>query len=429
MQLISAFVENPVKVSVGVLLLVLFGIIAMFRMPMQLSPDVEQPAITVTTDWPGASPQEIEKQVVKKQEEQLKSVEGVTKMSSECQDSQGSIVLEFRVGTNMQEALLKVNTQLQQVREYPLNADEPVIRTTSSADNAIAWFILSARPVSDEQIRQFASDHPEMKKQIDRVLRSKNEGLKVLRLRNLAAEFPAAQELLPPDLDVPKYRKFAEDNIEAQFERVPGVADSNVLGGQDPEMQVIVDPKELAARGLTIDDVRKALTEDNRDTSAGDFWEGKRRYVVRTLGEYRNPEQVADQIISESGGTAVYVKDVAEVKLGYKKPTGFVRPFGVSNIAINCQRETGANVIDVMHGLRETNARLNEGILAREGLTLTQVYDETDYINSAVGLVNQNIILGSALTIIVLMLFLHMSARTLVFVPLLAITAVAARSK
>ncbi len=104
----------------------------------------------------------------------------------------------------------------------------------------------------------------------------------------------------------------------------------------------------MASRGLTIADVRNALTENNRDISAGDFWEGKRKYIVRTLSEYRSVEQVASQIIASPEGQPVYVRDVADVKLDYKKPGGFVHGFGVPNIAVNCQRETGANVMEVM---------------------------------------------------------------------------------
>jgi hydrophobic/amphiphilic exporter-1 (mainly G- bacteria), HAE1 family len=98
MPLIEAFVRNPVKVSVGVLIVALFGFIALWRMPMQLTPEVEIPKISITTRWPGASPNEVEREIVQEQEEQLQSVEGVTKMTSECSDSSGTIVLEFSVG-------------------------------------------------------------------------------------------------------------------------------------------------------------------------------------------------------------------------------------------------------------------------------------------------------------------------------------------
>ena len=132
MHFIEACVANPVKVAVGALLLMLFGTIALVRMPMQLIPEVQTPTITVETRWPGASPQEVEREIVQEQEEQLKSVEGVQKMTSESMDSLARITLEFFVGANMEETLLKVNSRLQQVREYPEEADEPVIATSNS---------------------------------------------------------------------------------------------------------------------------------------------------------------------------------------------------------------------------------------------------------------------------------------------------------
>ncbi len=420
------FIDNPVKVAVGVILLMMFGLLAMVDMPLQMSPDVERPRVSVRTRWPGASPQEIEKEIVNEQEEQLKSVEGITKMSSECSDSSGEITLEFLVGTNMQEAVLKVNSQLQQVREYPLNADKPVIRTSSSSDRPIAWFILSARPPSQETLLAFAEKHPELRTEIQRVLNSSNTGLLMFRLRELATNHPECEELLPAKINVPEFRKFAEEAIESQFERIAGVADSEVRGGEIRQLQVIVDPNRLAARGLTIDDLRQSLLADNTDVSAGDFWEGKRRYVVRTLGQYQSLEEVENQIITSDSGRPVYIRDVADVKIGHQKPTGFVRRFGTTNLSITCSRDAGSNVIEVMKQVKKEVQRLNDGILARNNLVLSQVYDETVYIKSAVGLVQQNIILGGSLTVIILMLFLHLNARAILFVPVLGSSALAA---
>jgi HAE1 family hydrophobic/amphiphilic exporter-1 len=427
MHPIEAFIVNPVKVTVAVLLLALFGIIALLRMPMQLTPEVQIPTISVSTRWPGASPQEIEREIIQEQEEQLKAVEGVTKMSSESMDSSGTITLEFRVGTNMEEALLKVNSRLQQVPEYPEDSDEPVIQTSSSADRAIAWFILSTKMPDAKTVQQFIDEHPELADDLKPVLAAHSPALAELRLRRAAAKHAIVEEeLLPPPIDLPAQRKFAEDQIETQFERVDGVSNSNVLGGRDPELQVVVDPQRLAARQLTITNVRDALRAQNKDTSGGDFWEGKRRWVVRTLGQFRDPEQVANQVLTVVDGAPVYVRDVAEVRIGFKKPDGFVRRYGNECIAINVIRDSSANVLQVMQGLQEANQRLNEGVLKTQGLTLNQVYDETEYIYSAVGLVNENIILGGTLTVIILMLFLHIGTRTLFVAPLLAGTAVAA---
>jgi HAE1 family hydrophobic/amphiphilic exporter-1 len=134
MNLIAACVANPVKVAVGVILTTLFGILAIFSMPVQLTPEVQIPTVTVDVSWRGASPQEIERELVQAVEEQLRTVEGLVKLSSSSSYGEGSIELEFPVGTDMAEALVKVNTRLQQIRKWPIDADRPAPRTTGSND-------------------------------------------------------------------------------------------------------------------------------------------------------------------------------------------------------------------------------------------------------------------------------------------------------
>ena len=423
---IDRVIANPVKVTVGVLLVALFGCVALLRMPMQLTPEVQTPTITIETRWPGASPQEVEREIVMEQEDQLKSVEGIRKMSSESADSKGTITLEFNVGENMEEALLKVNSRLQQVPEYPEDADQPVISTSNAADRPIAWFILSPRRPTDEVFDDFEQRYPELKADLAPVRTAHNVGVAMLRLRLLGKDNEKFKELLPPEaLSVIELRRFAEDEIEARFERVEGVSQSNVIGGLEDELQVVVDPEKLAARQITLADVRAVLRGQNQDTSAGDLWEGKRRWVVRALGQFTSPEVVERQLLAVRDGAPVYVRDVAKVRMGFKKPDGLVRRFGESSIAINCQRETGANVLSVMEGLRATNAELDTGLLKSRGLQLTQVYDETDYILSSVDLVRQNIFVGGALTMTVLMLFLHLGVRSLLVIPVILAAAIA----
>lgn len=414
MSLAAGFVKNPVKVYVGAILLGVFGAIALMRMPMQLVPEVSTPTITIETRWSGASPQEVEREIIQEQEEQLKGVEGVTKMSAECMDSMGKITLEFSVGTDMSAALLRVNTRLSQVPEYPEEADEPVLSSASSSDQPIAWFVLRPRVPTLEELDAFQKEHPELKTQIQEIRKTATVGMRSLTLHRLAEKHKGLEPLLPPPVDITKQRRFAEDNIEATFERVKGVSNSNVLGGREDEMQVRIDPQRLAARGVTITDVRRALRERNVDVSAGDYWDGKRRYVVRTLGQFKSPAEVASVIVRESEGARVYVRDVAEVELGYKKADGDVRTMGTTVLAINVIRDGGANVLDVMSGLYAAKDRLNAGVLKDYGLQLDQVYDETDYIHSAVGLVEDNILLAGILTVLVLLIFLRSPRSTLV---------------
>src|SRR4051812_18257373 len=387
----------------------------MFRMPMQLTPEVEIPTLTIETAWPGASPQEVEQEIVQEQEEQLKSVEGVRKISSESMDSLGRVTLEFPVGTNMQEAMIKVNTKLAQVPDYPEDAKEPVINTSNASDRPIAWFILSQRVPSVEEATKLATQHPDLKSAIDQAYAARSEGLRMHRLRSLAERDERVRAWLPPAIDISTRRKFAEDFIEAALERVEGVSNSNVLGGREEELQVVIDPQKLAVRGLTIADVRAALRAQNEDTSGGDYWEGKRRYVVRTLGQFRSPQQVENAILSRKNGAAVYVRDVGHAELSYKKPDGFVRRFGSTCIAVNAMRTVGANVLDVEKRLHAAVNSLNESQLYPQGLELVQVYDESEYINSAVGLVTDNLLWGSLFTFLTLLVFLR-SARSTVII-------------
>jgi HAE1 family hydrophobic/amphiphilic exporter-1 len=414
MNLIEASVANPVKVAVGVLLVTLFGSLALVTMPIQLTPEVQIPTISVEARWLGASPQEIEREIVQPLEEQLRTVEGLVKLSSDSSDSKGTVELEFAIGTNMDQALVKTNTRIQQVRDWPIDADRPVIRTASTNDRPIAWLILGQAVPEPAALEKAKVDHPGLAAGLDRVLAARTPDLALYRLRRLVAAHPELDSIKPPDIDVEAMRRMAEDDIESRLERIDGISAADLVGGRGDELQVIVDPQLLAARQLTIDDLRLALANQNKDTSGGDFWEGKRRYVVRTLGQFRSPEQVEGVIITRREGKPVYVRDVARVQLGTKKASGVVRRFGARNIAVKITREQGANVLETMRRLRQVTDDIDRNLLGKRGLSLTLVYDETDYINSAIGLVKDNIVVGGLLTVATLLVFLRNIRSTLI---------------
>ena len=344
--------------------ILLFGLLSLFRIPVQLVPDVEKPQITVETRWIGASPEEVEQEIIHEQEEMLKSVENLRKLTSKSFNGRGQILLEFVVGVDKSAALLDVANKLDQVREYPENVDEPVIKTVNTGDRPIAWFTLRTLPGNDT----------------------------------------AVDEL----------RDFAEDHIESRFERVPGVANSNIYGGAERELQVVIDPHALASWQLSILDVRRALISTNTNISGGNIEEGKNRFVVRTLGQFKSVEEIENLVITKRDDISVYVRDIADVQLGYKKMEAFVRQKNEASIAVNAQREVGANVLVVMEGLKKACSELNENLLRDRGLALEQVYDETEYIKSSIGLVRQNVVVGGLLAVMVLLLFLRSWRSTLV---------------
>ena len=376
MKLVDAAIRRPVSVIVGVLLIALFGLISLFLIPVQLIPDVDRPVVTVDTIWPGASPEEMEREIVQRQEEQLKAVEGLEKMTSQSFDSRGQVFLEFRVGLDPDALMLKVSNKLGQVRGYPADADRPVLASGAGGNtSAITWLILEPLPGNE-------------------------------------------------DVSIETYLDLSEDVIKAGIERVPGVAQSNVYGGFERELQVIVDPAAMAAHAVTVSQMGAAITAENVNISGGSFDEGKRRYIVRTVGKYTTPEQVEAVVIRDGPGGRVRVGDVARVRLGYKDATVTVRQRGRPAIAINATRETGANVLEVMDGIRATVKDLNDGLLRREGLHLQQVYDETDYIISSIDLVRSNIFIGGALATLVLLIFLRSASSVLIIVTSIPISIV-----
>jgi HAE1 family hydrophobic/amphiphilic exporter-1 len=366
MKIVQEAVRYPVTTTVGVALLALFGTIALLRLPIQLTPDVEEPQVSVSTFWPGASPSEVEREIVEEQEEQLKSLEGLVEMESSSSDSFGRVTLTFATGTDLDAALLKVSNRLEQVPRYPEDADKPVIAAVGANRGAIAWFQL---------------------------IKSGDEAF---------------------EGDISTLFNFVEDFVKPEFERVAGVAEVNIYGGRERELQVIVDPAKLAARGITLTELAAALDRENRNYSGGDFDEGKRRYIVRTVGEYATPEEIGDVVIRARGGVPVFVRDVAEVQLGHRKPRAQTFYMGDRMIALNAIKEPNANVLDVMAGLQDALKRLNEDLLTQRGLRLLQSYDETEYIHSAIGLVEQSLVLGGVLAVLVLLMFLRSWTSTLV---------------
>ncbi|MFQ5767073.1 MAG: efflux RND transporter permease subunit, partial [Acidobacteriota bacterium] len=357
MGIIRYSIRYPITVAVGVILVSLFGLVALTWVPVQLTPTVDRPQITVRTTWPGASPQEIEREIIDEQEDQLKNVDGLLKMGSQSQQGVGTIVLEFPVGTDLDSALLRVSNRLEQVPSYPDDVDKPVLFSVDANSSAIAWFIVSALPGREIEIQNLFD--------------------------------------------------YLDEEVKPRMERVAGVAQVNIIGGREREMQVIIDPDRLAVRKLTLSQVGAALAAENRDYSAGDFDEGKRRYLVRTTGDYHSPKDIENVIIATVDGEPIYVRDVARVELNYRKATGFVRHQGHPAIAMNALRESGSNILDVMEGLRAEVASIDSGMLRQRGLTIEQVYDQTDYIDAAFSLVRSNILVGGGLAVLVLILFLR----------------------
>jgi len=375
MNLIALAIRQPVTVFCFVVLLLMAGVVALSRLPIQLTPTVDSTVMTVRTIWEGASPVEIEQNVIDRQEERLLRLSGLRLMSSASRQGEGEIRLEFEPGTDRNRAIGEVIQRLSEVPDYPANVKEPIVDATDP-DNRdyIAWIVLGTTD---------------------------------------------------PDFDIRTLRDFAVNRVEPAIERLRGVEEVNVLGGRERELQVRVDPLRLAQHGVTPLGLVAALRAANQDISGGQTADGKLDVRLRTVGQYRSTEEVMDTVIVRSAGGPVRIRDVGDVVETYKEPMGFVRSRGEQVLAINVGREIGSNVMQVMDRVKAEIDRLNApgGLLETEArrlglngdLVLRQVYDQTVYVDEAIGLVRTNIWIGGSLAVIVLVLFLR-SARSVLII-------------
>jgi len=360
MKLVDSSIRNYHTVMVAIVMTVVLGIICYNTLPRQLTPTVDKPLIEVRTQYRGLSPNEVERNITRRLEEQLETVEGLKKMTSRSQHGESSITLEFEWGTDKKIATIDVNNKLQQVKDLPVLADKPVLKSISTDNsNPIMWVIVE-------------KPNPKM-----------------------------------PDINQNYMFKVGEDLIVPLLQRVEGVSEVWHFGGEEREMRVEFDPYSLARLHLTYGDVIKKLSSENQNTRAGFHDEANREYTVRTLGEFKNPDDILKTVIKRDGNKTIRVRDFAKVVDGYQRTSSLVRINGQISNAFGIIREQGANVVSTCNLATEAIAKLNRELLSRGiPMRLKIVYKDVDYIDEAMYLVKSNLALGAALAVIVLLLFL-----------------------
>jgi multidrug efflux pump subunit AcrB len=346
---------------VAVLLVVLFGALSFIRLPVQLTPEVEKPEITIRTDWRAAAPEEVEAQIIEPQEKVLRGLPGMTRMLAKARRGHGEISIEFEVGHDLARGLLEVLNRLNRVARYPDDAEEPVISTVGGRSRAIAWFILKTTNGNTR--------------------------------------------------DIQSYQDFVEEVVQTRFERVPGVARSEVRGGREQEVRITFDPYRAAMLGIELPEAAR-LAGGNEDVSGGEANVGKRRYSVRFTGAF-DAQQLGDLVLDWRGGQAVRLRDVAVIEKRMVDRKSFVITRGERAMAVNAHREIGVNVLDVMNGLKVAADELREGPLRRANLSFEQVYDETVYIDRSIEMLRNNLAIGILLAVAVLWWFLRKFRATL----------------
>ena len=362
MDLIKFSIKNPVTIIVSVLIVVMFGFISLDKLPYQLTPNVTKPEIKITTMWGGATPYEIEREIIEEQEDVLKSLNNLLEYESSSKDNYGEVILTFKLGTNLEKALLDVSNKLNEVSSYPTNVDKPIIKIASASP--IIWSMLQTTEGNPRHIDE--------------------------------------------------YKTYFEDEIRSHIERVDGVADLMVIGGREKEMHIILDTQKLASYALTIDQVINTLQTENVDVSAGTQDISRRSYRVRTVSKFSKPSDIENILVYSDRQTRIKLKDIAVVQFGYEDASGVSMFLGKDGIFFGVQPSSDANAVALTNAVEEVVNNLNENILAKEGLKIKWIYDQRSYIVGAVDLVQKNIIIGGILAVFILILFLRSISPTAV---------------
>lgn len=352
------------RVTIGMLTvtMVLFGVIGLFGLKVNLLPDLSYPTLTVRTEYEGAAPLEIENLISQPVEEAVGVVKNVRKVHSVSRTGQSDVVLEFAWGTDMDMASLEVRDKLDTL-QLPLEAKKPLLlRFNPSTDPIIRLGLSAQGEVGEVQLKQL--------------------------------------------------RRFADDDLKKRIEPVGGVAAVKVGGGLQDEIDVSIDQQKLARLGLDINDVVTRLKNENVNASGGRIDEGSQRYLVRTINQFKTLDEMRELLVKIDGGVPIRLKDVAEVRQGWKEREGIVRIDGHEAIELAIYKEGDANTVSVATAVKAQLERLKSTLPA--DASLTTIEDQSVFIEHALGEVRFDALLGGVLAILIIFFFLGDSWSTFI---------------
>ncbi len=396
-DLIEFATRRRVTIAMMTLTLVLFGLISLSSLKVELLPDLSYPTLTVRTDYEGAAPAEVETLISQPAEEALGIVKGLRKLKSISRTGQSDVVLEFAWGTDMQQAGLDVRDKMETL-QLPLEAKPPVLLRFNPSTQPIMRLALSSKQEAG------------------------NEADAVRRLMEL--------------------RRYADEDLKRKLEPVTGVAAVKVGGGLEDEIQVDIDQRKLAALGLSLDTVIQRLQQENVNLSGGRLEEGSQRYLVRTVNQFATVEQMREMLLTTVSGSStassagenrqlmsailgssdpnviaamrsdgsssapsVRLKDVAEVRQGYKEREAVIRSGGHEAVELAVYKEGDANTVSTADALEAKLEQIRKEM--PKDIEMTMVEDQSVFIRHAIKDVKVDAVIGGLLSILIIFLFLR----------------------
>lgn len=365
MNIVEIATRRRVTIGMVTLTLVLFGLIALSDLKVNLLPDLSYPTLTVRTEYEGAAPLEIENLLSQPIEEALGVVKNVRKIHSISRTGQSDVVLEFSWGTNMEAAGLEVRDKLE-VLSLPLEAKKPVL--------------LRFNPSTDPIIRLGLSSS------------NANEEFNEIELKQL--------------------RRFADEELKKRLEPTSGVAAVKIGGGLEDEVQVEIDQQRLQQLNLNVNEVINRLREENVNVSGGRIEQGSQRYLVRTINQFANLDEMRELLIKVDKGVPIKLKDVSQVRQGFKDRQGVVRIDGHEAIELAIYKEGDANTVRVAAGVKKVLEKFQRMLPINS--QLTTIDDQSIFIEHSLTDVRNDALIGGVLAILIIFFFLADSWSTFI---------------
>ena len=359
MSLSRKTLEHPVLILIVFALLGMIGIFTLSNVAIALMPEVENPSLSISTTYPNADPESVEKTITKMIESAVMSVNGLKNLTSTSSEGSSNVSLEFEYGTNLDQAMNDIRDKLDRVkRALPDNAGTPTIF-------------------------RFSGDNGE-----------------IMRI------------LIRGNRSVDDLKAIAESNVVSILEQADGVGEAEVYGGRTAQVNVRLDQNRMAAYGFTVPTVTSALSKQNLELGGGKVQEGHRNYIVRTTGEYTSLDEINDTVITIINGYSIRLSDIGEASIGYADVTQESFINGEKGVYISVTKQSDANSVTVANNVYKKIDQAQNNL--PPDVTLEIIRDSTDSIRETINTLIQSAWQGLVLAVIILFIFLQNFKSTII---------------
>jgi multidrug efflux pump len=360
MQLPEICIKRPVFATVLSLIILLIGLISYTRLSVREYPRIDEPVVSVNTDYRGASAEEVESQVTKPLEDSLAGIEGVELMTSQSRSERSRINVRFTLKRDPDSAAADVRDKVSRARgKLPETIDEPIIAKVESDSQPVIYIAVEAGSLSALE----ASDY------------------------------------------VKRY-------VQPRLSVLPGAADVRIFGERQVSMRINIDRTRLAGYKLTVQDVEDAIRRQNAEIPAGRIESSAREFTVVAETDVRTPEQFNNLIIANVGGYPVRIRDIGSAEVGPVDERTVSRFNGKPSLNIGVIKQAVANPLDLSQAVRDEVEKINDGLPT--GMKLIVAYDTSVFIERSISSVFSTIVEAIVLVVLVIFFFLRSLRATII---------------